>query len=159
MQDFIQLRKNDILKIGIKDSEGNDTGEYLTFDLEDIDLPLRINQCEFEHRKNLNWIQSQFVIIDKKKIQKNKGILNSNEKEKLYALKEFYKREMEALDLFLGKDGVKKILNGRNPYYAMYDDISEMLEPIMPKLQKSADDIKNKIKEKYSIKKEENVIE
>ena len=65
-------------------------------------------------------------------------------------LQEFYKREMEALDLFLGQNGTNKLLNGRKPYYSMYEDISEILEPIMPKLKLRADDIVNKIKEKYS---------
>ncbi len=57
---------------------------------------------------------------------------------------------MEALDLFLGQNGTNKLLNGRKPYYSMYEDISEILEPIMPKLKLRADDIVNKIKEKYS---------
>ena len=43
MKDYIQLKKDNILKIGIKNAYGKDTGEYLEFDWEDIDLPLRIN--------------------------------------------------------------------------------------------------------------------
>ena len=35
-ENFIQLKKDSILKIGIKDNEGNDTGEHLEFDMEDI---------------------------------------------------------------------------------------------------------------------------
>ncbi len=53
MADFIQLKKDNIFRIGIKDIEGNDTGEHLEFDLEDIELPLRLNECEAKHRKNL----------------------------------------------------------------------------------------------------------
>ena len=45
MADFIQLKKDNILRIGIKDTEGNDTGEHLEFDLEDIEFPLKINEC------------------------------------------------------------------------------------------------------------------
>ena len=41
----------------------------------------------------------------------------------------------------------------------MYEDISEMLEPILPKLKLRADDIANRIKEKYSNKKETDVLE
>ena len=162
MNEYIQLKKDNILKIGIKDSNGNETGEHLEFDLEDIDLPLRINQCDIEHRKNLSWLRSQLLIIDKKqniKVKKSKNILNSKDMEKIYAIKEFCKRETAALELFIGKDGVKKFLNGRKAYYSMYEDISEMLEPIMPLLNKSIDDITDKIKKKYSLKKEENVLE
>ena len=160
MTDVIQLKKDSILRIGIRDVNGIDTGEHLEFDMEDIELPLRLNQCEMQHRKNLEFLRNQFVIIDKKEDKKGKYILSWREEEKLKALQEFYKREMEALDLFLGKDGTKKLLNGRNPYYSMYEDINEMLNPILPKLKLRADDIANKIKEKYSNKAtEKNVLE
>ena len=160
MADFIQLKKDNILRIGIKDTEGNDTGEHLEFDMEDIELPLRLNECEAKHRKNMDFLKMQFVIIDKKEDKKGKFILSWKEEEKLKVLQEFYKREIEALDLFLGENGTKKLLNGRKPYYSMYEDISEILEPIMPKLKLRADDIANKIKEKYSNKAtEKNVLE
>ena len=57
--------------------------------------------------------------------------------------------------MFLGKGGTAKLLNGRKPYYSMYEDISEMLKPILPLLQKSTDDIINKVKEKYANVKED----
>jgi hypothetical protein len=160
MADFIQLKKDNILRIGIKDIEGNDTGEHLEFDMEDIELPLRLNECEARHRKNLEFLKMQFVVIDKKEDKKGKFILSWKEEEKLKVLQEFYKREMEALDLFLGQNGTNKLLNGRKPYYSMYEDINDMLVPILPKLKLKADDIANKIKEKYSNKAtEKNVLE
>lgn len=160
MADFIQLKKSNILRIGIKDENGNDTGEHLEFDMEDIELPLRLNECEARHRKNLEFLKMQFVIIDKKEDKKGKFILSWKEEEKLKVLQEFYKREMEALDLFLGQNGTNKLLNGRKPYYSMYEDINDMLVPILPKLKLKADDIANKIKEKYSSKAtEKNVLE
>ena len=160
MADFIQLKKDNILRIGIKDIKGNDTGEHLEFDMEDIELPLRLNECEARHRKNLEFLKMQFVIIDKKEDKKGKFILSWKEEEKLKVLQEFYKREMEALDLFLGQNGTNKLLNGRKPYYSMYEDINDMLVPILPKLKLKADDIANKIKEKYSNKAtEKNVLE
>ena len=159
MADFIQLKKDNILRIGIKDIEGNDTGEHLEFDMEDIELPLRLNECEARHRKNLEFLKMQFVIIDKKEDKKGKFILSWKEEEKLKVLQEFYKREMEALDLFLGENGTNKLLNGRKPYYSMYEDINDMLVPILPKLKLRADDIANKIKEKYSNKKETDVLQ
>lgn len=159
MMDFIQLKKDSILRIGIKDSNGVDTGEHLEFDMEDIELPLRLNKCEMQHRKNLEYLKSQFIIIEKKEDKKGKLILSWKEEEKLKVLQEFYKREMEALDLFLGPNGTKKLLNGRNPYYSMYEDINEMLEPILPKLKLSADGIAKKIKDKYNNKKEKDVLE
>lgn len=150
MADFIQLKKDSILRIGIKDSDGNDTGEHLEFDMEDINLALKLNECDEKHRKNLEFLRNQFIIIDKKEDKKGKKILSWKEEEKLKVLQEFYKREMEALDLFLGENGTKKLLNGRNPYYSMYEDINDMLKPILPKLKLRADDIAKKIKDKYS---------
>ena len=149
MADFIQLKKDSILRIGIKDNDGNDTGEHLEFDMEDINLALKLNECDEKHRKNLEFLRNQFIIIDKKEDKKGKKILSWKEEEKLKVLQEFYKREMEALDLFLGENGTKKLLNGRNPYYSMYEDINDMLKPILPKLKLRADDIAKKIKDKY----------
>lgn len=159
MADFIQLKKDNILRIGIKDSNGVDTGEHLEFDLEDIELPLRLNQCEAQHRRNLEFVKNQFIIIDKKEDKKGKFLLSWKEEEKIKVLQEFYKKEMEALDLFLGKDGTKKLLNGRNPYYSMYEDINEILEPVLPKLKLRADNIIDKVKEKYNNKKEIDVLQ
>ena len=159
MENFIQLKKDSILRFGIKTSDGVETGEHLEFDLEDIELPLRINQCEAMHRKNLEYLKMQFVIIDKKEDKKGKFLLSWKEEEKIKVLQEFYKREMEALDLFLGKGGTEKLLNGRKPYVTMYQDINDMLEPIMPKLEVRADNIINKIKSKYGNEKEKDVLE
>lgn len=158
MEDFIQLKKDNILRIGIRDAQGKDTGEHLEFDLEDIDLPFKLNDCEKQHREDIAELKRKFLIIDKKKDVKGKNIMSANEEAKIKALKEFYKKEEKALDLFLGDGGTRKLLNGRNPYYTMYDDISEMLEPILPKLTNNAKSIEDRIRSKYSNKKEENVL-
>lgn len=155
MENFIQLKKDNILRIGIKTADGVDTGEHLEFDMEDIELPLRLNECEAQHRKNINDLKMKTLLIDKKEDKKGKKILSWKEEEKIKLFKEFYEKEMESLDLFLGKGGTAKLLNGRKPYYSMYEDISEMLKPILPLLQKSTDDIINKVKEKYANVKED----
>ena len=155
MENFIQLKKDNILRIGIKTADGADTGEHLEFDMEDVELPLRLNECETQHRKNINDLRMKTLLIDKKEDKKGKKILSWKEEEKIKLFKEFYEKEMESLDLFLGKGGTAKLLNGRNPYYSMYEDISEMLKPILPLLQKSTDDIINKVKEKYANVKED----
>ena len=56
----------------------------------------------------------------------------------------------EAMDLFLGKGGTSKIF-GETRYLTMFEDLSEMLEPIMPKLKINMDSIEKKIKSKYKI--------
>lgn len=158
-QKFIQLRKNDILKIGIKDAEGNDTGEHLEFDLQDIELPLKLNRCEIEHRKNLKYLKDQSIILEKQEDKKGKFLLSWKQEEQMKLIKEFYHREMDALDLFLGKGGTKKLLNGRSPYYEMYEDIAEIIQPILPLLKQNSEDITKKIQDKYKNTKEKNVLE
>lgn len=158
-ESFIQLKKDNILRIGIRDAQGNDTGHHLEFDMEDIEFPLRLNQAEAQHRRNVEDLKAQFIIIDKKEDKKGKYLLTWKQEEKLKALKEFYEKDIKALELFLGEGMVGKLLNGRKPYYEMYDDISEMLEPIMPMLKANTDSIVGKIKGKYGNKKENDVLE
>ena len=158
MENFIQLKKDNILKIGIKTSDGVDTGEHLEFDMEDIELPLRLNQSELEHKKNLQNLKMQIMVIDKKQDKKGKQMLSWKEEEKIKAYRDFYKKEMKALDLFLGEGGTLKLLNGRKPYYSMYEDIGEIIEPIMPLIKQRTDNIISNIKEKYA-NKQSDVIE
>ena len=154
--EVIQLKKDNIFKVDIVDSEGNKTGEQLQFDLEDIELPLRLAKCEKMHEENLRNLKAQIVIIDKREDVKGK-ILSKNEEDKIKAFNECYKKEEEALDLFLGEGGTRKLLNGRKPYLTMYDDIAEIIDPLMPKLKLTSQDLAQKIKDKYK-KKEEDTI-
>lgn len=158
MENFIQLKKDNVLKIGIKDSDGKDTGNFLEFDLEDIELGLKLNQCQKKHNENIQNVKRQFIIIDKKEDKKGKQLLSWKEEEKIKVLKQFYKDEADALDLFLGKNGTRKLLNGRKPYWTMYDDINEMLKPILPKLKLSMDGVVDKIKKKYKETGKENTL-
>lgn len=158
-ESYVQLKKDNILRIGIRDAQGNDTGHHLEFDMEDIEFPLRLNQAEAQHRRNVEDLKAQFIIIDKKEDKKGKYLLTWKQEEKLKALKEFYEKDIKAMELFLGEGMVGKLLNGRKPYYEMYDDISEMLEPIMPMLKTRTDSIVDRIKDKYKSNKESNVLE
>ena len=74
--------------------------------------------------------------------------VEQNEERQLEALKKYYKTIEEAMNLFLGKDGFSKIF-GDKRYLTMLDDLSEMLEPIMPLLKVNVDSIQNKIITKY----------
>lgn len=162
----IKIKDTDILRIGLQNSKGepilDKKGEtvHWVFDLADIELPLKYNKLESRHKQNLEWVRNQFIIIDKKQDVKGKYLLSKNEEEKIRAMNEFYKKEEELLDVFLGKGGVKKYLNGRNYYWDMFDDINEALEPLLPLFQNTMDNIGNRIKDKYSKSQtEENVLE
>lgn len=158
--EYIQLKKDNVVRIGIKDQEGKETDCILEFDMEDIELPLKISKCEFEHNKNIQSLKNQFRIIDNKEDRKSNGLLSWKESQKIMAYKDFYEKEMKAIDLVIGEGKTKELLKvmKRNPYYSMFDDINTILEPILPRLKQTTDDITNKIMQKYS-KKEDNVLE
>ena len=162
VEDEIKLNKaKDILRLKIKDEDGNDTGNFLEFNLGDLDYLLILQDMAEADKKNREYLKNQYTIIDKKQDHKGKKLFSSNEEAKIKATNEFYKKEAEIYDMFLGKDGVKKLLNGRKLTLARLDEIDEIIEKaILPKLQIKAEDIKKDIMAKYSNKaKRDDVIE
>lgn len=159
IENYVKVNnQKDILRIGLKDMNDkpilDEKGEvvYWQFDLGDIELPLKFNKCEAEHKQNIKNLKHQFFLIDKKQDKKGKYLLSANEEEKAKALRDFYRAEEKTLDLFLGEGGVKKFLNGRNYYWDMFNDIASAIEPILPLLEKSMSSIEDRIKEKYESK-------
>lgn len=158
----IQLKKDEgILRLGIRDENGNDTGNFLEFNLGDIELPLKYQELLEKDKKNRLYLKNQLSIIEKKQDHKGKKLLSSNEEEKIKAMINFYKQEVEVYNMFLGENGVEKLLNGRQLSWGTLSEIDEIIENvIMPKLKENAQDIKEKIINKYGDKKQrDDVIE
>lgn len=156
----IGLKNENILKLEIVDEKGNSTGEFLEFDLEDIELPFKYQEILEKLKKSRQNLKNQFVIIEKKQDHKGKKLMSSNEEEKLKALNNFYNEQVEIFNIFLGENGVKKLLNGRKLRWTTLNEIDELIEKqIAPQLNVTMDDITKKIKSKYSNKKEDNVLE
>ncbi len=163
--EYVQLKeKKDIFRLGFKDSQGNiiydknNEEVCIEFDLGDIELPIKYNQCVAQINNARRELKNKFIIINKQKDRKGNGFLSHNEEEKTKAVKEFYKKMEMAMDLFLGKGGTQKFLNGRNIYWEVWDDISEALKPHVEKLNLTIKDMENRIKSKYSSKEEEEVL-
>ena len=155
----IGLKNENILKLEIVDEKGNSTGEFLEFDLEDITLPFKYQEIIERLKKSRQNLKNQFTIIEKKQDHKGKKLMSSNEEEKLKALNNFYKEQVEIYNIFLGENGVQKLLNGRNLRWTTLNEIDELIEKqIAPQLNVTMDDITKKIKSKYSNKKEDNVL-
>ena len=157
----IQFKRENVLKLKLKNEMGEDTGEYLEFDLEDIELPLRYQQALEEHKKNYNSLKNQLLIISKKEDHTGKKFLSSNQEVSLIALSEFYKKEIKIMDLFLGEGKTQMILDKvmrRKPYLTMFNDIMESIEEVSDLFNVGYSSIEDKIKEKYS-KVEDNVLE
>lgn len=154
MNEYIQLKTRNTLKIGIKDEFGKEKKDengnllYIEFDLEDIELPLKYNKCEFLIRKAKQDLKFDLLIINKRQDVKGKYLLSKNEEEKIKATKKYYKTMEEAMNLFLGEGAVDKIF-GKKRYYEMFDDLAEQLEPIMPMLSDNLANITKKVTEKY----------
>ena len=157
---FIQLNKSDVLRLNIRTDEGKETGEYLEFDLEDIELPLRYQELLEKDKRNRENLRNQMLIIDKREDVKGKKLLTKNEEDKIKALNEFFIKEIEVYNMFLGPRGVEKLLNGRKFTWTTLQEIDEIIETqISPKLDISMKSITDKVKEKYSqaVKKNEDI--
>ncbi len=158
--DTIQLKNENILRLEINNDKGESTGEYLEFDLEDIELPLIYQEIIEKLKQSRKNLKNQFIIIDKKQDHKGKKLLSTNEEAKLKALNLFYKEQIDIYNMFLGENGVRKLLNGRKLRWTTLKEIDEIIEnQIVPKLDITIDNITKKIKEKYSIEKEVKTLE
>jgi hypothetical protein len=147
---FIQLKESDVLTLKIKTSDGKETGEELTFDLEDIELPLKYQEMAERDRKNKEYLRNQMIIIDKRQDVKGKKLLSKNEEDKIKAVNDFFKKEIDIYNMFLGDNGVQKLLNGRKIGWTTLQEIDEIIEKqIAPKIDMSMDKITEKVKEKY----------
>ena len=157
--EYLKLKeRKDILKLGIidveckiiKDNKGNEV--FLEFDLGDIELPLNYNKCVNLVDSARKKLKTQIFLIDKKQDHKGKQLLSFNEEEKMKAIKQFYKEMEIAMDIFLGQGGTNKFLNGKSPYWEMFDDLSEAIEPFMDKMKLTVTDMAARIKDKYKLK-------
>ena len=156
MENEIRLSKSNELRLKITTDDGKDTGEYLTFDLEDIELPLRYQELIERDKRNRDWLKKELIIIEKRQDVKGKKLLSKNEEDRIKALNKFFKDEVEVYDMFLGKDGVKKLLNGRKLGWTSLQEIGEIItKQILPYFDKKVEEIENRVMEKYKIEKEE----
>jgi hypothetical protein len=147
---YIQLNKDDRLKLEIKEADGTSTGEYIIFDLEDIELPLRMQEMWDEHKKNRQWMRNQEIIINKREDVKGKKLLSKNQEDMVKAVNEFFKKETEAYNKFLGENGVQKLLNGKPMGWTRLQEIDDIIiNVIMPKIEINKEEIKEKIKKIY----------
>ena len=59
----IKLGKSDVLRLSIRTNEGKEIGEYLEFDLNDIELPLKYQEL-IEKNDNLSYTNLVEKAID-----------------------------------------------------------------------------------------------
>jgi Mg2+ and Co2+ transporter CorA len=151
MENTIQLSEKNILKFKVKKENGEDTGLVIKIDLQDIELPLRMNKMQEIHKKNISLLKQKAIVIEKQEDKKGEGLLSWKQEEQIKLLREFYDNEMKALDMFIGQGMTKKILKAmdRYPYYDMFDDIVNSFEPVLNIIEKEANNMVEDIKKKY----------
>lgn len=151
----------DIKRFYVYTKDGKKTGEHLDFDLEDIELIDRLDRIYNKILKNQQWIKNEMTVIDKKQdFKKKNSLMSNNEKLKYEAIKKYYNEQRNAFDLFLGENGVEKLLYGRKFEWGTLNEISEIISnQIYPQLKISMKNITEKVKEKYKNKIENDVLE
>lgn len=148
-----QLR---IGKKGLYEIEVNDNGETIVIDMEDIDLPFKLNDANTAINNILKQTKAQIKVIEKKEVKQNGLVTNVDEDyRKLY--KKAYADMQQAIDGFLGKDACKKIFGGR-VYLSMWDDLLTELEPHFEKIGLMSVDTRELVAKKYG-NKDEDVLE
>ena len=156
---IIQIKNNSVRRLKIVDQEGKPTGEYLEFQIDDIELPLRYQEIQERIKKNQQWLRNQKLIIDKKQDVKGKKLMSKNEEDMIKAINEFYKKQEEVYNMFLGENGVKKLLAGRKMSWDTFDEIDNIIESqILPYINQDAEDFITRITKKYGTSNDKNVI-
>lgn len=159
-ENFIQIEEQDKLRLEIVRKNGESTNNYLEFDLENIELLLTFQKMIDEEKKNRQNLKNQMIIIDKREDHKGKKLLSYNEEAKIMAIRDFFKKEEEIYNMFLGDNGVSKLLDGRKLGWDSLEIINKIIkEQIAPKLDIKMENITKKIKDKYSILEDESVLE
>lgn len=147
---IIQIKNDKIRRLKIVDIDGKDTGDFLEFQVDDIELPLRYQEIQEQIRKNQLWIKNQCMIISKRPDIKGKKLMSKNEEDTIKAINEFYKKQEQVYNMFLGKDGVKKLLCGRKLTWETFDEIDEIIDKqILPYLNQDAQSLVDRITKKY----------
>lgn len=156
---IIQLNNDKVRRLKIVDKDGKDTGEYLEFQVDDIELPLIYQDIQERLKKNQQWIRNQRLIIEKREDVKGKKLMSKNQEDMIKAINEYYRKQEEVYDMFLGKNGVKKLLAGRKMSWETFEEIDNIIDnQIMPYIELDTNDMIDRITKKYGNINEEKVI-
>lgn len=141
----LNLKKNETYKI-----EVNDNGDYIEFDLTDINLTSNVLNASEKIAKINKEYKKEMLEITKKYSDNKKEMIKQEtkcENEKCQKLRiEF--------DSFLGKGACQKIFGDKN-CYGMFNDLLDALEPHFENMKIDIKKQKKKLIEKYMPKQNE----
>jgi len=155
--EYIALEKGSIQRFGIKDAQGNDTGEFIEIDPEDIDFPFRANECQIRHKNNVEELQARLKEIEEN-CSKDGEFPTEFDNARREAFMDFLNKEEKTIDDLFGDGTTRKILHGRKPYILMFNDIIDVLTQVIPTMKNTSQKIIENIKEKYKKSEGNNVI-
>lgn len=138
----IRIKKDDVYRI-----EVNDKGEYIEFDLLDIELPMKCLNASKELKRQCNFYNQRVKAIQNQYKDNQESLFVNKHKADM----DYCRKMREVFDDFLGEGACQKIFGDTNRI-GMFDELFEQLNPHFEKMQINVEKIKDIIIDKYSNK-------
>lgn len=134
----LRVEKDKVYRI-----EVNDKGEYIEFDLLDIELPIKLINASEELEKQKAIHEQKVEELKKENLESKENMLKQYEIDK-----EFCQTMRNVLDNLFGEGASQKIFGDKNRI-TMFKDFFIQLEPHLDKIVIDVEQIKKDLIEKY----------
>lgn len=134
----LRVEKDNVYKI-----EVNDKGEYIEFDLLDIELPIKLINASEELEKQKTIHEQKIEELKKENLEPKENMLKQYEIDK-----EFCQIMRNVLDNLFGEGASQKIFGDTNRI-TMFNDFFTQLEPHLDKIIINVEQVKKDLIEKY----------
>lgn len=134
----LRVEKENVYKI-----EVNDKGEYIEFDLLDIELPIKLINASEELEKQKAIHEQKVEELKKENLKPKENMLKQYEIDK-----EFCQTMRNVLDNLFGEGASQKIFGDTNRI-TMFNDFFTQLEPHLDKIIINVEQVKKDLIEKY----------
>lgn len=144
--DKIKINKEDVYRVEVND------GDYIEFDLLDIELPMRIYNLSKELTKQTDFYNKKIKSVEAE--YKNNPTELFINKSKVDS--DFCNKLRSEFDKVLGEGACYKIFGNTNRI-GMFDALFEQLEPIFEHIEEESIKIKDRLIKRYSDEKEKEI--
>lgn len=135
----LRVEQNNVYRI-----EVNDKGEYIEFDLLDIELPIKLINASEELEKQKTIHEQKVEELKKENLEPKENMLKQYEIDK-----EFCQVMRNVLDNLFGEGASQKIFGDTNRI-TMFNDFFTQLEPHLDKIIIDVEQIKKDLIERYN---------
>lgn len=136
----LRVEKDNVYKI-----EVNDKGEYIEFDLLDIELPIKLINASEELEKQKAIHEQKIDDLMTSNLEPKESMLKQYEIDK-----EFCKTMRGVIDGLFGEGSSQKIFGEANRL-GMFNDFFTQLEPHLDKIIIDVEQVKKKLIKKYNV--------